>query len=89
MPTYEYRCRECGHFFESFQNITDSPLTDCPQCGMPTLQRLIGGGGGLLFKGTGFYLTDYKKNSGPKKERSATEGRASKDGTAKKETASS
>lgn len=62
MPTYDYLCKECGHKFEEFQSITESPLTQCPQCHMETLQRLIGAGAGLLFKGSGFYLTDYKKS---------------------------
>ncbi|MBS1519265.1 MAG: zinc ribbon domain-containing protein [Bacteroidetes bacterium] len=65
MPTYDYRCDNCGHFFEKFQSMKDDKLTKCPECGKNTLRRLIGTGSGLIFKGTGFYLTDYKnKNSG-------------------------
>jgi putative FmdB family regulatory protein len=60
MPTYEYICIDCSHEFEEFQKMTDSVLKECPQCG-GTLQRKIGGGAGLLFKGSGFYITDYKK----------------------------
>jgi putative FmdB family regulatory protein len=61
MPTYDYLCKECGHRFESFQSMSEPQLTICPACDAPALQRLIGAGAGLLFKGSGFYLTDYKK----------------------------
>ncbi len=65
MPTYEYRCDECGYVFEEFQSMNDEPLTTCPKC-KGSVQRLIGPGAGLIFKGSGFYLTDYKKsNSSP------------------------
>lgn len=64
MPFYEYKCSECGHELEELQSITAEPLVKCPKCGKDTLQRLIGTGAGLIFKGSGFYLTDYKnKNS--------------------------
>ena len=59
MPTYEYRCRTCAHEFEEFQSIADPALTKCPKCG-GLIERLISGGGGLLFKGSGFYITDYR-----------------------------
>lgn len=62
MPTYEYRCRTCGYEFEEFQSITDKPLTECPKCG-GFVERLISGGGGLLFHGSGFYITDYRSDS--------------------------
>jgi len=62
MPTYDYRCQQCGHQFEAFQSITAEPLSKCPVCS-GTLERLIGGGAGLVFKGSGFYITDYKKNT--------------------------
>lgn len=61
MPTYEYRCKDCGYFFESFQSITADPLTECPKCG-GKVKRVLSGGSGLIFKGSGFYITDYKKN---------------------------
>ncbi len=64
MPTYDYACAKCGHAFEQFQSMKDAPLRKCPKCGKNTLKRLVGGGAGLIFKGTGFYLTDYKKKSG-------------------------
>ena len=60
MPTYEYKCQECGHFFEAFQAITEDPLKKCPVCG-GMVKRLISSGSGLIFKGSGFYVTDYKK----------------------------
>jgi putative FmdB family regulatory protein len=71
MPTYDYRCNECGHHFEAFQAMSAEPLTTCPLCGGP-VERLIGAGAGLVFKGSGFYITDYKnkksetKNAKPK-----------------------
>jgi len=64
MPTYEYACPKCGHHFELFQSMKDEPLKKCPKCKKLGVKRLIGGGAGLIFKGTGFYITDYKKKSG-------------------------
>lgn len=64
MPTYEYACTKCGHELEAFQSMKDAPLKKCPACGRAALRRKIGGGAGLIFKGTGFYITDYKKKSG-------------------------
>ncbi len=63
MPTYHYRCSSCSHEFEELQSITAEALVECPSCKKPALVRLIGGGAGLVFKGSGFYLTDYKKSS--------------------------
>ena len=66
MPTYEYRCPE-GHQFEKFQKITEKPRAKCPVCGKPAT-RVISGGAGLVFKGSGFYITDYGKDGkGPRK----------------------
>ncbi len=62
MPTYDYQCKECGHTFEEFQSMSADPLTECPSCGKPGLKRLLAGGAGMIFKGSGFYLTDYKKS---------------------------
>ena len=62
MPTYEYECDACGHRFEKFQPITAKPLKTCPECGK-RVRRLIGGGAGILFKGSGFYQTDYRPKS--------------------------
>lgn len=64
MPTYEYRCKDCNHQFEKLQPIKDFPLEICPQCG-GKIKRMITGGSGMIFKGTGFYITDYKKNTTP------------------------
>ena len=64
MPTYEYACPKCGHEFEQFQSMRDEPLKKCPKCKKAGLKRLVGGGAGLIFKGTGFYITDYKNKSG-------------------------
>lgn len=63
MPTYEYQCQKCGHKFEELQKMTDKPLTKCPKCKKGKVIRLIGGGAGLIFKGSGFYETDYKRKS--------------------------
>src|SRR5438046_2931253 len=71
MPTYEYICRSCGHVFEEFQSIKDEALLTCPNCGQDMLERGTGGGKGMIFTGSGFYLTDYKgekKTEGTKKE---------------------
>ncbi|MDD5070520.1 MAG: zinc ribbon domain-containing protein [Candidatus Omnitrophica bacterium] len=62
MPTYDYECKKCGYTFEKFQKMTDAPLKSCPKCKAP-VRRLIGGGTGLIFKGSGFYITDYKKKN--------------------------
>lgn len=63
MPTYEYLCENCGHRFEEFQSITAKPLRKCPDCSKLKLQRLIGAGAGIIFKGSGFYETDYRSDS--------------------------
>jgi putative FmdB family regulatory protein len=62
MPTYEYECEKCGITFERFQNITEEPIKKCPECGGP-VRRLIGAGAGVIFKGSGFYATDYRSES--------------------------
>jgi putative FmdB family regulatory protein len=62
MPTYEYECQQCGHRFEEFQKMSDERLQKCPKCG-GKLRRLIGTGAGMLFKGSGFYVTDYRSSS--------------------------
>ena len=66
MPTYEYACPKCGHTFEQYQTMSAAPLRKCPKCGKAGVKRLIGAGAGLIFKGTGFYITDYKKTAPPK-----------------------
>lgn len=60
MPTYEYKCENCGHAFEKFQSIIKKPSRKCPKCGKLKLKRLIGSGSGVIFKGAGFYQTDYR-----------------------------
>jgi len=62
MPTYEYECAKCSHQFERFQSIKAAPLKKCPQCN-GRVKRLLSTGGGLLFKGSGFYSTDYRSES--------------------------
>jgi len=69
MPTYEYECQHCGYEFEKFQNITSSPLRKCPKCGKNALQRLIGLGSGVIFKGSGFYETDYRSEEYKQQEK--------------------
>ncbi len=66
MPTYDYACPKCGHAFEQFQSMKDEPLKKCPKCKKTGLKRLVGGGAGLIFKGSGFYITDYKKKPSEK-----------------------
>lgn len=63
MPTYDYECKTCKHAWEAFQPITAKPLKKCPECGKGTAKRVIGPGAGILFKGSGFYLTDYRSDS--------------------------
>jgi putative FmdB family regulatory protein len=62
MPTYQYQCKNCGYELEELQSFNDAPLTLCPSCNTESLVRVLGTGAGLIFKGSGFYLTDYKKN---------------------------
>lgn len=77
MPIYEYQCSDpdCRHEFDELQSMSEPPLVTCPKCGKDTLKKLIGSGAGLIFKGSGFYLTDYKNNK--------TSGSPSKEGTSK------
>jgi putative FmdB family regulatory protein len=81
MPTYDYRCEACSHQFEHFQSIKDPSLKKCPKCGKRKLERLIGPGAGILFKGGGFYQTDYRSES--YKRGASSESDAAKPGTAK------
>lgn len=74
MPTYEYVCEACKHELEEFQSITARPLKKCPACGKSKLRRKIGAGAGIIFKGSGFYETDYRSDSyqkGAKAEKDA------------------
>ncbi|MDR1325549.1 MAG: zinc ribbon domain-containing protein [Treponema sp.] len=74
MPTYEYECKMCGHTFDVFQSMSDAPLKTCPECGKE-LRRLINGGSGIIFKGSGFYVTDKsgKNASEPTKPKQAVD----------------
>jgi len=62
MPTYEYKCDACGHEFEKFHSITAAPVRICPECRKSRVRRLISSGAGLIFKGSGFYITDYRSD---------------------------
>lgn len=93
MPTYEYQCDACEHNFDEFQSINDKPLKKCPKCGKPKLRRVFGAGAAIIFKGSGFYQTDYRSESykaaakadqeSSKTDKSSTDGKAD---TASKET---
>lgn len=80
MPTYEYKCENCNYEFEALQSIKDEPLKKCPNCGKNKLKKLISGGGGLIFKGSGFYQTDYK-NKSSKTFKPKSSGKSSGTGT--------
>ncbi len=76
MPTYDYECDACGHAFELFQSISDKLKRKCPDCGKPKLRRLFGTGAAVVFKGSGFYQTDYRSESykkGAKAEKESAE----------------
>jgi putative FmdB family regulatory protein len=86
MPTYEYRCSQ-GHEFEQVQRMSEAPLDTCPQCGAPA-ERQLSVGGGLLFKGSGFYITDYRSDSYRKAaEADAGAGKPAKEESSSKESA--
>ena len=83
MPTYDYECDACGHTLEIFQGINDPKKKKCPECGKLKAKRGIGPGAGIIFKGSGFYLTDYRSDSYKKGEaaaKKAREGGSKKDG---------
>jgi len=98
MPTYEYTCDACGHAFESFQSITAKPIRRCPRCGRLRVRRLISAGAGVIFKGSGFYQTDYRSEAykkaakadrpesgdGKKKDAKKSEGGGDSSGSAAK-----
>jgi putative FmdB family regulatory protein len=78
MPTYDYRCDACEHAWEEFQSIKAEPTQKCPACGKKKAKRLIGGGAGLIFRGSGFYITDYRSDS--YKKAAASDGKSSSGG---------
>ncbi len=80
MPTYSYTCDACGHQFEQFQAMSDEPVRRCPSCGRKRVRRLIGTGAGLIFKGSGFYITDYVRSKGNPSDKSAPETSRNGDG---------
>jgi len=84
MPTYEYECSSCGHTFEAFQSMSDTPLSSCPQCGQ-AVKRLIFGGTGVIFKGSGFYVNDSRKKSSSPGSKPAGDAVAAKEGASAKE----
>jgi len=96
MPTYEYRCEACGHEFERFQSITAPAVRKCPECSKLKVRRLIGSGAGIIFKGSGFYETDYRsenykkaaekdrESSKPKKEESSSSSDSGSSGSSAK-----
>ena len=77
MPTYDYVCDACEHQFELFQSITESPKKKCPECGKMKLRRLIGPGAAVIFKGSGFYQTDYRSSSYKKGAKAAEKSKSS------------
>ncbi|MDF7798509.1 zinc ribbon domain-containing protein [Pontiellaceae bacterium B1224] len=82
MPTYDYKCKDCGHHFEAFHSMSADPLTECPKCN-GVVARQIGTGAGVLFKGSGFYETDYRR-SNYNKDKAADKPKPASDSSAKK-----
>jgi putative FmdB family regulatory protein len=77
MPTYQYECQACGHTFDELQTMSDARLKKCPKCHKNKLVRLIGSGSGMIFKGSGFYETDYKKKTASSRDKKDTPKAAS------------
>ena len=94
MPTYDYECRECGHRWELFQRMSENPKRKCPDCGRLKAKRLIGPGAGIIFKGSGFYQTDYRSQSykdaakAEKQARTSSSEKSSESSSSKSETKS-
>ena len=91
MPTYDYECVACGHTFELFQNFSEDVKKKCPECGKPKLRRLFGTGAAVVFKGSGFYQTDYRSESykkGAEKDKPASETKSDKKSESKSESKS-
>ena len=83
MPTYEYVCPDCEHSFEEFQSITAPAISKCPACGKRKVKRLIGRGGGVIFRGSGFYETDYRSESYKKAAKADSESSSTKSSDSK------
>lgn len=88
MPTYEYECGKCDHTFEVFQSMTDKPIRVCPECKGRKVRRLIGTGAAIIFKGSGFYQTDYRSNAYNEAKKKDTESAKGSSGEAKSESKS-
>ncbi len=84
MPTYDYECRACGHHFEHFQSMTSKKLRKCPECEQRKLIRLVGSGAGLIFRGSGFYETDYKRSGSSPDKSESKSSESTKGGDASK-----
>jgi len=78
MPTYDYECDGCGHAWEMFQRIVEDPIKKCPECKKKKARRLFGTGSAVMFKGSGFYETDYRSDSYKKGEKAAKDSKAKK-----------
>ena len=83
MPTYDYICNDCEKMYEYFQSMSDAPIRECPECKKNSLRRVISGGTGLIFKGSGYYLTDYK-NKKPQSSENKKSNNKKKDNKSKK-----
>ncbi|QDT36511.1 FmdB family zinc ribbon protein [Stratiformator vulcanicus] len=91
MPTYDYRCKACEHEWELFQSIKANPIRKCPECGKLKAERVIGTGGGIIFKGSGFYKTDYRSDSyknAAKADKPASESKSESKGDSGKKNSS-
>ena len=88
MPTYEYECQKCGNAFERFQSIKDEPLKRCPKC-RGKVRKIIGRGAGIIFKGTGFYQTDYRSDNYKKGQKADSSSGGSGGGGEKKDSSKS
>lgn len=89
MPTYDYQCDACGHEFEHFQSITEEVLKKCPECKKQKLRRLFGTGAAIVFKGSGFYQTDYRSDSYKKSAKAETDKSSGGEGAKDKSSSSS
>lgn len=88
MPTYSYECQSCQHTFDAFQYMSEDALQECPECKKNSLKRLIGAGAGFIFKGSGFYITDYRSKNYTEKAKSESSTTKSTNGSDAKTTSS-